>query len=381
MKSNSKPLGLYLPIFIGVLLATVTMRFVALLLNFNYDTNYFDNKILITVADCFVIAASLFFFSYIFTASKDMKLIPNFTSPETYVPTGIVSVALIFMVKSLLDRSGELKDYIDYLKKLNTLSAVSLIPTQRILMILLTVCAIFAALSIVHFILTALVESHASTKRASFGLCTVVFLAAYAAYLYYSTNLPLNAPNKIADEMAFLFSAIFFLFETRLSIGRERWRSYIAFGFIAALTSAYSSIPSLMVYFIKGEVISNRIYENALIFTLFIFITARLILTSKLTEDKECATVSALIKIAEERDEEINSFMQCQEVIEIVSEELIDSNESNEFSENDENQVTIDDVEIQDKATENQNFTEENSVFAESENGTSENIDEKDTCN
>jgi len=381
MKSNSKPLGIYFPIFIGALLATVVMRSVALLLNFNFDTNYFDDKILITVSDYFVIAVSVFFLTYIFTANKDMKFIPNFTSPETYVPTGIVSVALIFMTKSLFDRSGELRKYIEYLKELNTVSSVSLIPTQKILMILLTVSAIFAALSIVHFLLTALVESHSSTKRASFGLCTVVFLAMYAAYLYYSTNLPLNAPNKIVDEMAFLFSAIFFLFETRLSIGRERWRSYIAFGFIAAFISAYSSIPSLIVYFVKGEVISNRIYENALIFTLFIFITARLILTLKLTEDKECPTVNALIKLAEARDEEVNPIPQKQEVIEIASEELTDDSEHDEILENDENQMTIDDVEIQNKATENENVTEENSVFAESENVTSENIDEKDTCN
>ncbi len=368
MKSKSKPLGLYLPIFLGALFAAVTMRSVALLLNFNFDTNYFDDKILITVSDYFVIAASIFLFTYIFTASKDIKLIPDFTSPETYVPTGIVSVALIFMVKSLFDRSGELKDYIDYLKELNTLSAVSLIPTQRILMILLTACAIFAALSIVHFILTALVESHASTKRASFGLCTVVFLAMYAAYLYYSTNLPLNAPNKIVDEMAFLFSAIFFLFETRLSIGRERWRSYIAFGFIAALISAYSSIPSLIVYFVKGEVISNRIYENAFIFTLCIFITARLLLTAKLTEDKECATVSTLIKFAEARDEALNPTPQDNGVIEITSEELVENIEDSENSKNDENQLTIDDVAPQDLPTDTENIPEKNNVSAESEN-------------
>lgn len=370
MKSRFKPLGLYLPIFFGVLLVTVTMRSVALLVNFNFDTNYFDEKILISISDYLVITASLFFFCYIFTTDKSMKLIPNFTSPETYVPTGIVSVALIFMAKSLFDRSGELKEYIEYLKALATPSAVSLIPTQKILMGLLFVGAIFAALSIVHFILTALVESHSSTKRASFGLCTVVFLALYAAYLYYSTALPLNAPNKIVDEMAFLFSAIFFLYETRLSIGREKWRSYIAFGFIAALVSAYSSIPSLIVYFAKGEVISNRIYENALIFTLFIFITARLILTTKLTEDKKCPTVSSLIKFAEARDEILNPPSQIQDVIEITGEEQIDEVADNE---DDENQITIDDVDSENIQTDAEIITEENDAYPESENKPSEN--------
>ena len=370
MKFKSKPLGLYFPILIGVLLATVTMRSIALLVNFNFDTNYFDGKILISISDYFVITASVFFFTYIFTANKNMKLIPNFTSPETYVPTGVVSVALIFMVKSLFDRSGELREYIDYLKGLATPSAISLIPTQKILMGLLTVAAIFATLSIIHFILTALVENHSSTKRASFGLCTVIFLALYAAYLYYSTALPLNAPNKIVDEMAFLFSAIFFLYEIRLSIGREKWRSYIAFGFIAALVSAYSSIPSLIVYFAKGEIISNRIYENALIFTLFIFITARLILTAKLTEDKECPTVSTLIKFAEAREEALNPPPITQDVIEITGEEPA---ESSIDTENDENQLTIDDMDHEKIQADTEIITEENNLSTESENEPSEN--------
>lgn len=373
MKSRFKPLGIYFPIFIGVLLFTVTARTASLLVNFNFDTHYFDDKILITVSDYFIIASSLFFFTYIFTANKDVKLIPSFTSPETYVPTGIVSVALLFMVKSLFDRSSELMDYIRYLKELNSTSSVSLIPTQRILMILLTLAAVFAALSIVHFILTALVESHSSTKRASFGLCTVIFLSLYASYLYYSTKLPINAPNKIVDELALLFSAIFFLFETRLSIGRERWRSYVAFGFIAALMSAYSSIPSLIVYFAKGEIISNRIYENSLIFTLFIFITARLILTTKLIEDKPSRVVSALIKFAEARDAELNPIPQTPEVTDIDSEQLTDEIEAALPIENDENQMTIDDVEIQNEQEDISTPLEENTDTETSEKQPSEN--------
>lgn len=346
MKNKTKPLGIYLPIFVGVLLATVTVRSVALVLHFNFDTDYFTNKIMISVADYTVFAASVFFFTYIFTARKDIKLIPNFTSPATYVPSGLVSVALIFTVKALFDRSGELNDYIKYLEELASPSAISLIPTQKIMMGLLTAAAIFAALSIVHFILTALIEGYSSTKRGSFGLCTVVFLALYASFLYFSNSLPLNAPNKIVDEMAHLFAAIFFLYETRLSIGREKWRSYIAFGFIASLISAYSSIPALVVYFVKGEAVSNSIYENALMFTFFIFITARLLLTVKLTEDKECATVSALIRNAEARNELINTIPEHQEgVVEISGEELTDSEKEEHGAENDENQITIDDVE------------------------------------
>ena len=200
----------------------------------------------------------------------------------------------------------------------------------------------------VHFILTALVESHSSTKRGSFGLCTVIFLSLYTAYLYYSTALPLNAPNKTVDEMALLFAAIFFLYEIRLSIGREKWKGYISFGFIAALICGYSAIPSLIVYLAKGEIISNNIYETALVLTLFIFIMSRLILTGELTEDKECKTVTSLIKFAESRHELINPICKESYVVEISGEELTKAEENaDSLNENDENQITIDDVETE----------------------------------
>jgi len=345
MKNKSKLFGVYLPIFIGVFFIAVTMRSVALILHFNFDTDYYTSKALISVADYLVFASSVLFFTYRFTARKDIKLIPNFTSPATYVPTGLVTVAMVFMIRWLFIRSGELREYIDYLNDLASPSAISLIPTQKILTVLLTASAIFASLSIVHFILTALVESHSSTKRGSFGLCTVVFLALYSAYLYYSNALPLNAPNKTVDEMALLFAAIFFLYETRLSIGREKWRGYVSFGFIAALISGYSAIPSLIVYFVKGEIISNSIYETALMLTLFIFITARLILTGGLTEDKECKTVSALIRFAEYRNEIINPISDESSVVDISGEELTEAEKSEAISENDENQITIYDAE------------------------------------
>jgi hypothetical protein len=90
---------------------------------------------------------------------------------------------------------------------------------------------------------------------------------------------------------------LFFLFETRISIGRERWRAYRAFGLVALLLTAYSSFPSLLVYAVDGAVISNSIYETILSFSLSLFIAARLVLTSQLRANEESKTVS-LIKMA-----------------------------------------------------------------------------------
>ena len=340
MKNKAKLFGIYLPVFLTAVIATVAMRTVALFSHFDFTTGYFTEKLLISISNYTLAAAVLLFFTYIFTARRDIRLIADFTSPATYIPTGIVGSALIFMAFYLFRFAGELLEYIEYLRDYNTPSSLSAIPSHRLLLIIVVIAMIFSILSCVHFVLTALIESHSSTKRAGFGLCTVIFLCLYAIYLYFNTALPLNAPNKMLDQMVYLFAAAFFLYETRLSLGRERWRPYIAFGFISAAIAAYSSIPAIIIYFAKGRAVSDSVYEIALSFALFIFITSRLLLTGNLIEDKVSETVSALEKASDARTLEITPPPSVQEVVDISGEALEDVQA-------DENQISIDDIQPQ----------------------------------
>lgn len=318
MKYKAKLFGIYLPVFVIFTLTAVVLRSVACFTQYNFTTDYFNGKGLIYAADYITACACVFYFTYVFTTKKDIKLIPSFTSPATYIPTGLVAVALLFIAKSLM--SSAISFY-KRLEKPNLIFIVSLL------------ASVFALLSILHFTLTAVDEKEHSNIRASFGLFTIIFLAFYSAFLYFDTNLPLNAPTKITDQMAYLFSALFFLYETRLSLGREKWRGYISFGFIAAMLTAYSSIPSLLIFFFKNETISNTVYESVLTFALFIFITARLLLTGELIADVDSDTASALKAAAEERDFMIQK-KNSSEVDETVkeTEETLD------------NQITISDI-------------------------------------
>ena len=361
MKNKAGLFGIYLPIFALTILATVTIRTVALFLHFDVDTGYFAYKTLISISDYALIAAAVFFISYIFTARRDLVFIPDFTSPMTYIPTGIVTAALIFMPFALTQRANKIFDFIEELKERGTQSALAQLPSQKFLVIVVIVTAVLSVASLVHFALTALVEAHSSSKRANFGLCTVVFLALYAMYLYFSTDLPINSPNKALDQMAYLFSAVFFLYETRLSCGREKWRQYISFGFVAAAVSAYSAIPSLIYYVVRGEITQNSIYELILTLALFIFITSRILLTSKLIENRDSNTVLAIAKAFDARNEELNPTPKSTDVIDITG-EPIDSEESEE-QEADENQITLDELPV---------LTDEENQYEESEKGKSE---------
>lgn len=298
----------YFPTLLGIILLSVSLRIAALFSNYNSDTGFFEGKILINTASVLVTAGSVFLFTYAFSAKKDRKLIADFSTPATYVPTGTLTVAMMFFAAMTYISSK--KTGFSILKFMSipgttTKDLLSYISLNMSAM-LLSVMAPMACLAVGYFIMTACVLRRSSSLRAFFGTANVLFLAFYTSYLYFDTEtLARNAPNKIVDQMAFLFAALFFLYEIRISLGREKWNLYMAFGFIAATLTAYSSIPSLVFYFADGSVISNNIQENVLSFAIFVFILSRIILAAFLKEDRESESIFAVRDFARSRTEYI----------------------------------------------------------------------------
>lgn len=320
-KMNKRPklLGIYLFVTLLALSAGVALRSYALLTELN-AYGYFDDKLIINIANGVVTAAVILLLSYLVFEKKDLRLIPSFESPLSYAPSGIVTAALVFLSIDLFKRSSDA-----LLQTLNT--------------VLLTLGGILALLSAVYFVAGAVfMIRRRSMLRSDFGLIVLVFFCIYIATVYFDTALPINAPNKIVDEMAYLSAALFFLYETRLSLNREKWRSYIAFGLIAMLLCAYSSVPSLILYFIEGKTVSYTVFENLLTIALFIFAFSKIVLTTILVEDVESPIITGVITSHEARKKELEQF---RAEIQKRAEENARSEES------DDSQLTISDIPVQ----------------------------------
>ncbi len=289
MNVNSRRIRVYTALMLLLAAAAISLRTVACLNDLLYEHGYFNSKVLITASAYTAFAGCILLFSYFFVAER-MSPTTSFSSPRTYAPTGIVGVALLFISIRLFRIIGtagtSVAKYITF------------------------ATALFALVSIVHFFLNAFISESRTELRGYFSLATVMFLALYAAYLYFTSALPLNAPNKLIDQLAYLFAALFFLYESRISLGRERWRSYIAFGLIAALLTAYSSIPALITSFVRGRIISDSTEESVLTLTLFIFITSRLLLTASAKERTKSPAALAMQAYAERRQEAVLESMQ-----------------------------------------------------------------------
>ena len=277
MSSKTRKIRKFLPIIIFGIAFTVALRTTACLTNFDLTSHYFDEKILINIANYSAVIFTLISFAYPIFAERGKEYVASFSTPATYAPAGICAVSAAFMGFNLLTTPMPLK---------SELNASITGPLQIIL-------GILAILSVSYFILNAFITSPPSVARGAAGCIATSFSALYAAYLYFDTHLPLNAPNKIVDQLAFLFCALFLLYETRISIGRGKWRLYPAFGLAGMLLCAYSALPSLIVYLVRGQLISRSIYENIFVLAMGIFIFCRLVLLCHIKEDRESAFVTA----------------------------------------------------------------------------------------
>ncbi len=282
-------LGAYLYIFFSGLIATTVMRTVACFRDLDLISGYFNNKGLITAADIIAVAFMLILFLHNFSGTKD-ETAPreDFNNPTTYIPLGGLAVAVLFLVTELavgLRRGGEIFSSLPQVVKLIT--------------------TVLGLLSVATFVMNILIERKLSQLRGAFSMLTVLFFAMYSITIYLSTDMPANSPTKILTEFAFLFTAIFFLYETRISLGHSRWHSYTAFGLMAALLLAYTSVPAIIFYiFGQGVVLAGSIAELAAMLMLTVFIGARTLLLAFAHEDEVCELAESIIDMTYEKQKE-----------------------------------------------------------------------------
>lgn len=286
------------------------LRSYALLTSFNSITMHFDEKIIITIANSMIAICALAFICYIFFGQKRENLIARTDNAASYIPAGLVSIAMAFMagemfaVKPLSVRPG----VIDYVYPISKITAI------------------LAILSIVAFFLSILIQRNDNLYKAAFSLCIVFFLAFYAVYLFFNKDVhPTNSPNKITDQMAYLFSAVFFLYESRIFLGRAKWRAYVAFGLVSTLLCAYSAIPSLINYAVNRYVVSDSLVESILTLAIGLYIGSKVLQSKNLPTNTECPEAKSITNLAAIRQEEIEEQRKLAHEHNIINKEENDT--------------------------------------------------------
>ena len=309
--------GVFAPLLLLVTVIATTLRAVAVFLGVT-PYGFFTHPNLSQISAWFLVGGVLIALCYAITARKKSERVATMKTPLTYVPASLLSLCFLFFGAERVPEALRLL-------RLTEISPLTITAT-----LLIVLCAV----SVAYTLSICLIESPLSDRRANLGMgCTLLF-AVYAAFLYYDTTLPLNAPIKIADQMTYLALALYFLFEVRFSLGREKWGFYTSFGFIAGMMACYSAIPSLLFYLVHGTVLSYSIAETILTLGALVFITCRLLLSDLLPENRPIPIVSEVIRVATKRSDRL-AEAQKEESSEVQNE----SNVTEEDSASDEQSV------------------------------------------
>lgn len=308
MKIRDKRLGIFLIVLAALTTAAVTLRTVACFSDFNSASFRFNDGVLFTVSTICVAACVLLAVCYVLFGSPRRELVSDMHGMLTSSASALAAVGFVFLGFELF---GELFSGESIGRGLIVFAA-----------------ALTAVASTVYFFLVPFLGKRYSEIRSYAGLAVLVCLLSYALYLFTDASMPINAPAKLIDQLAFALAGLFFLGEIRLSLGREGWVSYVFFGMIAASVCAYSSIPSLIIYFTGTEseaapiLLSRSITESVLTAALFIFISVRVGKVAFLLDDEAGEAAQMIFENAESVDADS----------EIIS------------ADTDENQISIDDL-------------------------------------
>lgn len=288
MKFTKDRHGVYPLAFFLLTLCAVVLRTVALLIGYDTVTGYYTTP-LGKCADVVAAVSVLFFLSYAVVFRKDKGHEISFFSPASYVPAGIVAASLPFFAKRLFSAAAGVQN------------VARTLPMR----VTATIGALLTLPALLFFLLCILTPRARSVLRGECGILTALAFAVYAAFLYFNTSLPINSPGKLTEQCAYLLISVFFLYETRIALGRECRALYRAFGFAAAHLAAYSSLPSLILYFFRDLIASDSLPAVVLTFGLFLFISLRVRMAGHRDEATHTPLTDTLFALAAAREDEV----------------------------------------------------------------------------
>ncbi len=301
MNSNSKKLNIYLVAMSVLTAVAVTLRSIACITDLDYKTGLFDSSIN-KAADIIMWITVILMLTYGFTATK-ISIKSSFSTPLTYVPSGMLGAAILFLGVKMLSYAINTGRY--------PLISAGMLKNEP-LRLFAVIIFILSLASVAHLFLNSFYAEQNTDLRAYCALGTVVFMALYAMAIYFDSTLPIIDSGKIINQTAFLFSAVFLLYEARISLGREMWRAYGAFGLAASALTAYASVPAILTYYVNGVLLSSAkgsirsLEEYIVLLALFVYITARLCVHASIKGKTESKLLSAMDEYARLRAIRVN---------------------------------------------------------------------------
>ena len=273
---------------IAILLCVVacTLRTVATFLGVD-AFGYFEHSTLYKVSAWIIVSAVVILLTLPLTYRKRRDTLVEQTTPHTFLPSLMMGMLFLFFV-------GE---------GVFALTSEYFIPTLDKITFLLALALGLGAC--IYFFALAILESAINDRKANLGMTCVLFFGIYAAYLYLNVKTPRNAHIELSEEMTFIALMLYFLYEVRISLGKQKQNLYVTFALIGGILCSYCVIPTLIYYIASGCLLASSLTAFLLLCGTLAFITMRLALFEKSPTDAPIPLVEQLLTVAKAREEEV----------------------------------------------------------------------------
>ena len=262
MKLSAKKLyqgALLIAAFFALLL--VILRTVLVLGKYDAALGHFQESFLSSYGYGLCLAIAVIFFLFFAIITRDRAPSPDFSSsPLTLLSSAFAAfAAFVWILDTAIAMLGK--------------TATS---TETLLLVL----CLLSSLSLIGY-MGAVALSRKSLSL-SVGTCLggALFCVFYALLAYFNTSFTLNSPIKIFDQMTFLSLLLFFLAEARMRLGKRGAPFYAFSAMTAFVMTAADSLPGLIYFAARENALVGSFMHDFLVFALFLYVLARLVLLS-----------------------------------------------------------------------------------------------------
>ncbi len=258
MNNTNFKYKLYVGIALVLSVISAVMRTVLLFFYYDKDTNYYSHGALLpTIHTVFLCAAVVFAASSLIATKKDELSEKKFHTSGIFIFSSSLSAfTLIASLVLTLTKSN-----------ISTLEKIA---------------AFTAAPAALYFISMFIKNAEAAKLRTLFGFFVPIWGTLNLAAVYFDSYVAINAPNKIIEQMAFISVMLFFLYELRIHLNKQKPRLHLFMGMLALVFTATASFPGIIAATL-GAIGAKYLAYDVVFAAMFIYICT--IMLSKNKED------------------------------------------------------------------------------------------------
>ena len=183
-----------------------------------------------------------------------------------------------------------------------TISTMEFVNLSTVFDLLVKISSLMA---IIYFAMNIFGVETVKAVQVVLGFGIVVWTVCILAITYFNINVPMNSPEKTYLHLALVALMVFFVSEFRSFLVKINKPLYVFTLSCAVFFSGVETVPSLIKFFSLGMADYDYLYYDIVIFTLFLYVTVRLVSFAFFIDTRKKAEELSAVENSDETENEV----------------------------------------------------------------------------